>query len=214
MKRFVSAIGVSAALVLSGCTAYETATSEAGSFRQAKGFGDATTENFLVQAAYLSGDRLIQQMQAKFAREVDDTVNFAFNRAHIDHQARAILHKQAHWLLRNPDVRLRVFGHTDLVGSDRYNTRLGLRRARAVVRYLVRHGVARNRLDAVVSKGETEPLIAVQAPERQNRRAVTMVAGFTHGFIGDGLDGKRALKVYTDYVTNATEAPAVESVTQ
>lgn len=184
-----------ATTVLSGCT-----SREAGQFRNEQTFGTATTENLLVQAAYLRSDRLIQSLQDKFAREVPDTVNFDFNRATLDAEARGILQRQAAWLKANPDVRLRVIGHTDRVGSERYNDRLGLVRARAVVRYLVSLGVARNRLDAVVSRGEREPVVETEARERRNRRAVTQVAGFVSGFVGDGMDGKRAFNVYRAYV--------------
>ena len=50
-----------------------------------------------------------------------------------------------------PEVRFRVYGHTDAVGSSAYNKRLGLRRANAVVSYLSTQGIDRSRLEAVVS---------------------------------------------------------------
>lgn len=196
MKRTTSALAF-ATLVLSGC-----AQQEAGYFANAQSFGTATTENVLIQAAYLRSDDLIQAWQDRFAREVPDTVTFAFDSAALDAEARAVLVRQAAWLKRNRDVRLRVFGHTDLVGSEGYNDRLGLQRARAVVRFLVANGVARNRLDAVVSRGEREPVVATGEAERRNRRTVTQVAGFVGGFVGDGMDGKRAVNVYRAYVND------------
>lgn len=193
-----------ATFVVSAC-----ASRQAGTFDNEQTFGTATTENLLVQAAYLRSDSLIQAWQDRFEREVPSTVNFDFNRAHLDAEARDILRRQAAWLKENRDVRLRIFGHTDLVGGDRYNDRLGLIRARNVVRFLVAQGIPRNRLDAVVSRGEREPVVNTQAPERANRRAVTRVAGFVDGFVGDGLDGKRAVNVYRAYVA---DEGTVESV--
>ena len=93
-----------------------------------------------------------------------------------------------------------VIGHTDKVGSEAYNDRLGLRRARAVVNYLVRHGIARERLDAVESRGEREPVVDTEERERRNRRAVTMVVGFERQYVGTGLDGKAAERIYRRYV--------------
>src|SRR5205823_2976035 len=46
----------------------------------------------------------------------------------------------------NPDLRVTVEGHTDSVGSAAYNQKLSERRAEAVKRYLVREGVASNRI--------------------------------------------------------------------
>ncbi|MEM9049998.1 MAG: OmpA family protein [Pseudomonadota bacterium] len=184
-----------ATIVLSAC-----ASQQVGTFDNEQAFGTAATENLLVQAAYLRGDRIIQVWQDRFEQEVPSTVNFAFNSARLDSEARDILRRQAAWLVENADIRMRVFGHTDLVGSNRYNDRLGLIRARAVVRFLTANGVARSRLDAVVSRGEREPIVDTEAPERRNRRAMTAVAGFVDGFVGDGLDGKRAVNVYQAYV--------------
>ncbi|MEM9196568.1 MAG: OmpA family protein [Pseudomonadota bacterium] len=196
MKIATTALALST-LLLAAC-----ADRQAGQFDNEQTFGTASTENLLVQAAYLRGDSIIQLWQGRFERAVPTTVNFAFNSSRLDSEARSILSQQADWLKRNKDIRLRVFGHTDLVGSNRYNDRLGLLRARAVVRFLNAQGIARNRLDAVVSRGEREPIVATEAPERRNRRAVTMVAGFVDGFVGDGLDGKRAVNVYQAYVAD------------
>lgn len=52
--------------------------------------------------------------------------------------------------------RVVVVGHADGVGSDRYNCRLGLKRAQAVASYLVEQGVARDRI-AIGSQGKREP---------------------------------------------------------
>ncbi len=48
--------------------------------------------------------------------------------------------------------------------------------------------------------------------ERRNRRAVTVVAGFAQGYVGDGMDGKRALLGYSEYVRDKTEVAKPETV--
>ncbi len=142
----------------------------------------------------------------RFHQTVPDTVTFAFNSAALDENARAVLSRQAHFIRQFPEVTWRVYGHTDLVGSNYYNKRLGMRRAQAVVAYLVSQGVSRKRLQAVVSYGETRPIIATQDRERQNRRTVTEVSGFVqnHPLI---LDGKYAQVIQREYVESATEIP-------
>lgn len=182
-------------------------TNEAGAFLDEGYFGNATLNN----TALHSGDRaFLVAMGERFARETRDTVNFAFNSAVLDGEAQAILRQQAHWIRQFPEIRFRVYGHTDLVGSNAYNKRLGMRRARAVVSYLVSHGVERARLEAVVSEGETQPLINTQDRERRNRRTVTEVFALApeNDMV---LNGKYAQAIYREYVESATE-PSLPSV--
>ena len=76
---------------------------------------------------------------------------------------------------------------------------LGLRRAQAAVAYLTSLGISRSRLEAVVSYGETRPIIATNEAEVRNRRTVTEVSGFvkSHPLV---LNGKYAAIIWRDYV--------------
>jgi OOP family OmpA-OmpF porin len=69
-------------------------------------------------------------------------------------------------------------GHTDSVGSDRYNLDLGMRRADAVRNYLVSKGLEPGRV-YVDSKGEREPVATnkTAAGRGENRRVVVEVYG-------------------------------------
>jgi len=69
-------------------------------------------------------------------------------------------------------------GHTDSVGSDRYNLGLGLRRAEAVRNYLVSKGLEPGRV-YVDSKGEREPVATNKTAtgRSENRRVVVEVYG-------------------------------------
>jgi outer membrane protein OmpA-like peptidoglycan-associated protein len=170
--------------------------------------GAAVTNN----AQIMTGEKQFRVDLAKrFARDVPTMVNFAFDSARLSATARGILDRQAHWIRQFPEVRFRVYGHTDAVGSDAYNQRLGRRRAHAVVNYLVRHGISRGRLEALVSHGETRPLVVTQGRERRNRRTVTEVSGFlqNHPVI---MDGKYAEVVYREYVASAAPATTLSTV--
>lgn len=174
-------------------------TKEAGSFLDEGGFGNATANNTQVQSG--TGN-IVLDLNNRFSAEVNPMVNFAFDSARLDAESVAILRKQADWIKQFPEIRFRVYGHTDLVGSDAYNKRLGLRRARAVVNYLVSQGIDRKRLEAVASFGETQPLIVTQQRERKNRRTVTEVTGFVKNSSGP-LNGKYAQIIFRDYVASA-----------
>ncbi|MGR3464977.1 OmpA family protein [Limimaricola sp.] len=196
MRRVLTAMGC--ALSLAACTAPPGFDEEAG--RAGAGFGAATNANMIAHSRASEGLRV--DLARRFAAEVDTTINFAFDSAVLDAAARATLHRQADWIRRRPELRFRVYGHTDLVGPPAYNEALGLRRARAAVAYLVSQGLDAARLEAVASFGETRPLVATGGPERANRRTVTEVSGFVRGH-PNLLNGKYAAVVFEGYVESA-----------
>lgn len=162
-------------------------------------FGNATMNNTQIQTGH-AGYTI--SLARRFADEVDSTVNFAFNSTALDEDARRVLRQQAVWIKQFPEIRFKVYGHTDLVGSTAYNRNLGLRRAQAAVLYLTSQGVDRSRLEAVVSFGETQPLVVTEGRERRNRRTVTEVSGFVrdHPTV---LNGKYAEIIFREYVNSA-----------
>ena len=162
-------------------------------------FGNATMNNTLIQTGELSYTVALAE---RFAAEVPNTINFAFNSAELSAEAQQILQQQANFIKQFPEVRFRVFGHADKVGSTGYNQRLGMRRAQAAVAYLTSQGISRSRLEAVVSYGETRPLIDTTAAEVRNRRTVTEVSGFvkSHPLV---LNGKYAAIIWREYVDSA-----------
>jgi outer membrane protein OmpA-like peptidoglycan-associated protein len=117
-------------------------------------------------------------LNLKFQREIEPTVNFDFDKDNLRADARAILDRQAEWIKRYPNLRFSVFGHTDLVGSLDYNFDLAKRRADATLNYLLSRGVMPGQLEAIVSFGETQPRIDTSRREERNRRTVTEVAGY------------------------------------
>ena len=191
MRKIISVAGI--ALALAACE------KEAGHELDLRSFGNATNTNQLVMRGEL--DYAIS-LGNRFASEVPTTINFAFDSTVLDAEARATLDRQANWIRQFPEVRFKVFGHTDKVGSSAYNRQLGQRRANAVVNYFAQRGISRGRLEALVSFGETRPLIDTPARERQNRRTVTEVSGFVkrHPAV---LDGKYAQIIYREYVQSA-----------
>lgn len=197
---------VACVATLAGCSS-ETSfirsfNSEAGSDLDEGAFGNPTMNNMLLQTGQKS---YAIDLSNRFAREVPATVNFAFNSAQLDSSSMAALRKQAHWIRQFPEVRFRVYGHTDLVGGNAFNKRLGLKRARAVVRFLSSQGINRSRLEAVASFGETQPLVVSQGRERRNRRTVTEVSGFVKNN-PTVMNGKYAQIIFRDYVLSAVEA--------
>jgi OOP family OmpA-OmpF porin len=95
-------------------------------------------------------------------------INFAANSEVVPASSRGHLDRIAELLRQEPALTLTIEGHTDAHGSAEYNLELSRRRAVAVMRYLVGHGIDGDRLVAV-GKGKTAPL--TDNPfDGQNRR--------------------------------------------
>ncbi len=196
MKLIGKLLGAGCLMTLAACGA--GFDQEQGSEVDRGQFGNATMHNSLVQTGQLSYTIALAE---RFSKEVTDTVTFPFNSAELTSEARSVLLQQANFIRQFPEVRFKVFGHTDLVGGDAYNRKLGQRRANAVVNFLVSQGISRSRLEAVVSYGKTRPLIQTNAPEERNRRTVTEVSGFVQK-APLVLNGKYAEVIWREYVTS------------
>lgn len=195
-----------AALVLA--LAVAACEQEAGQSLDPGTFGNASFNNQQIQTGekqYITG------LNDRFRSEVPNTINFAFDSAQLDQEARSILLQQAQWIKQFPEVRFRVYGHTDAVGSASYNKGLGQRRANAAVRFLTAQGISRSRLEAVASFGETQPVVVTEGRERLNRRTVTEVSGFVsrHPTV---MDGKYAEVIYREFIVSAQPETVLSGV--
>ena len=75
------------------------------------------------------------------------------------------------FLKTNPQVKIKVMGHTDTQGVDKLNMKLSENRAKAVVNYLISAGISSDRL-TYIGYGETIPIDTNQTEEgrAKNRR--------------------------------------------
>lgn len=98
-------------------------------------------------------------------------VNFEFDSATLTPQAEDILDGVAEKLSANSQVRVRVEGYTDSIGTEAYNKDLSQRRAESVKDYLNSQGIAANRMKAI-GYGESDPIATNEtaAGRAQNRR--------------------------------------------
>jgi len=116
--------------------------------------------------------------QAHFEEAVNgkNVIYFDTDRYNIDSVSAAALQTQAQYLMRYPNINVRVEGNTDERGTREYNLALGERRANAAKNYLVSLGVAASRI-TTISYGKERP-VALGSNESawaQNRRDVTVV---------------------------------------
>ena len=115
------------------------------------------TEN-LIQ---VKGDRIL--LQGK--------VHFVTGEARLEPDAETLLDNVVDLLVRTPELRVRIEGHTDNVGRESVNQALSLQRAEAVKAYLTENGVDDDRL-ATEGFGSSRPLAPnlTRRGREQNRR--------------------------------------------
>ena len=75
-----------------------------------------------------------------------ENIFYDFDKASLRPESATALDELVKLLNDNPHVTIELSAHTDYKGSDAYNERLSQRRAESVVRYLIEHGIASDRL--------------------------------------------------------------------
>lgn len=105
-----------------------------------------------------------------------DDVYFDFDAYSLSVEARELLDRNVEWLNANPTTRVEIEGHCDSRGTVEYNLGLGARRATAVRDYLVRAGVASDRM-STISYGKELPVCREETPDcwARNRRGHLVV---------------------------------------
>jgi len=108
----------------------------------------------------------------------DDKVKFGFDTSDLSPEAKAAVDEFASQLKsQNAGVYIEIQGHTDSVGSEKYNEELGLLRAEAVRRYLSQqHQFPLHRIN-VISYGEASAVAdnSTREGRSQNRRVALVV---------------------------------------
>lgn len=117
--------------------------------------------------------------KGRFVFEVtltDNDVQFAFNRAELSDGAKAALDAFAAKVKGLNHAFVEIQGHTDSIGSDSFNLKLGHQRAETAMRYLNEQGVPLFRMN-VISYGEFKPIADNETKEgrAQNRRVTLIV---------------------------------------
>ncbi len=83
---------------------------------------------------------------------------FNFDKSTIRADQKAALDEDVAWLKANAGAKITVEGHCDERGTTEYNLALGERRAKAVKDYLVKAGIAAERI-STISYGKEHPFV-------------------------------------------------------
>ena len=158
-----------------------TATDDDAERRRREEAARAEAERRRLEEERLRAEREAAERARAAARAVlEATIYFEFDRSDLDAAARDALEAKLPVLQANPDVRIRIAGHTDERGSDEYNIALGQRRAAAGKRFLTQRGIDAQRIE-IASLGEERPSCGESTEEcwRRNRRDEFAIVGGT-----------------------------------
>lgn len=105
-----------------------------------------------------------------------ENIYFEFDKSYLKSESKEELERFHNFLLRHRELRIEIQGHTDSVGSRRYNQRLSERRAATVKRYLEQKGINGERLKTK-GFGKQKPVRSNRTDEgrAQNRRVMVKI---------------------------------------
>jgi hypothetical protein len=104
------------------------------------------------------------------------SVFFDSDKSVLRTEAQAILRNLANSAGKMPQISLRLQGHTDADGSDSYNQNLSERRTDAVRQYLIKQGIAADKI-RIAALGESQPIAensSVDGKQRNRRVDISL----------------------------------------
>ena len=117
-------------------------------------------------------------LYVKQIAEIEDHYNaatFVAGKADLSDDAKFVLHDLAKVMKDNPEIRLRLEGHTSAEGDAAFNQRLSEARAQAAVDFMIGHeGIDASRLESI-GKGSSEPKNPADPTAPENRRTEFIV---------------------------------------
>jgi len=136
--------------------------------------------------SFLSPVLFGQGLNNTASKEDWEEINFEFNSPILTDGYPSLL-RLADLMKQNPGYKVKLEGHADVIGSTRYNQRLGERRAEAVREFLVKYGANANQI-SVQSFGETQPKVNARSKEARfmNRRVFMTLTDEQGRVIGEG----------------------------
>jgi OOP family OmpA-OmpF porin len=116
-------------------------------------------------------------VKAKVLDRLTVHVNFDFNKSDIRKSDLDDLQKAVDFVKKYPEYKISIEGHTDSIGTPKYNQGLSERRAAAVKAYLLSHGVTDGARIRTAGFGETKPIADNKTKEGrfQNRRVEILI---------------------------------------
>jgi len=127
--------------------------------------------------------KILSDQEAKKIREtkikeirLDEKPTFIFAKAKLNAEGKKSLKAVAKELEKYPNSEILIEGHTDNIGTDKYNDNLSLRRAAAIMEVLKRDYKLKNKI-GIIGKGKRVPIYSnkTKAGRAKNRRVEIVI---------------------------------------
>lgn len=181
MKKSLVLLSVLAVLSLTGCSSAE---------KPMKEMVITDTENqFVMEDIDVSKKTLeelivfneegvtIRKEGNNLVLSMPELVLFDFNKYEVKNKVKGSLNTLAKALEENPDIRIKIDGYTDFIGSEGYNLDLSVKRANSIKSYLVGRGVNSSNI-SIEGYGKQNPIAnnATAAGRAKNRRVEFIIS--------------------------------------
>ena len=181
MKKSLILLSAAAIIALTGCTSAE---------KPMKEMVITETENqFVMEDIDVSKKTLeelivfneegvtIRKEGNNLVLSMPELVLFDFNKYEVKNKVKGSLNILAKALEENPDIRIKIDGYTDFIGSEGYNLELSVKRAKAIKNYLVDRGVKSSNI-SIEGYGKQNPIAnnATAAGRAKNRRVEFIIS--------------------------------------
>ena len=181
MKKSLILLSAAAIIALTGCTSAE---------KPMKEMVITETENqFVMEDIDVSKKTLeelivfneegvtIRKEGNNLVLSMPELVLFDFNKYEVKNKVKGSLNTLAKALEENPDIRIKIDGYTDFIGSEGYNLELSVKRAKAIKNYLVDRGVKSSNI-SIEGYGKQNPIAnnATAAGRAKNRRVEFIIS--------------------------------------
>lgn len=181
MKKSLILLSVLVVLALTGCTSAE---------KPMKEMVITETENqFVMEDIDVSKKTLeelivfneegvtIRKEGNNLVLSMPELVLFDFNKYEVKNKVKGSLNTLAKALEENPDIRIKIDGYTDFIGSEGYNLDLSVKRANSIKNYLVNRGVNSSNI-SIEGYGKQNPIAnnATAAGRAKNRRVEFIIS--------------------------------------
>ena len=102
---------------------------------------------------------------------------FDFDSSKVKEGVKESLNTLGKALAENKDIKLKIDGHTDYIGTEQYNLNLSLKRANSIKNYLIGRGVSANNI-SIEGYGKQNPVAnnSTEAGRAKNRRVEFIIS--------------------------------------
>ena len=144
------------------------------------------TVSILLSQVFLTASMYGQGLTTTASKDDWEEINFEFNSSILTDGYPSLL-RLGELLGKNPGFKVRLDGHTDRIGSEGYNQKLGLARANTVRSFLTKYGASAGQVE-VATSGKKQPKVSGASNEGRfiNRRVVMTVLDADGKTVGSG----------------------------